>query len=132
MIDWYVILLSFNIYIYKLYIYLPIYLFIQLEEDETLRLKIGLITEEDAWIGDKDTTLSISRKINPPIHLIIALFTYSVLFIDAETFEVDAKTSGQIQVLVYYSARADSIGYETDDGMVCSVLLGVCWFHNVN
>mmetsp|Transcript_3288 Transcript_3288/g.5405 ORF Transcript_3288/g.5405 Transcript_3288/m.5405 type:complete len:491 (-) Transcript_3288:20-1492(-) len=67
----------------------------ELEEDETLRLKIGLITDEDAWVGDDTTSLSISQ-----------------------TFKIEEASYGQIQVLLYYSERANSIGYVTEDGMV--------------
>jgi len=64
----------------------------ELLDDETLQLKIGLVTEESAIIGDDHTFLSISQS-----------------------FSVEKPTVGLIEVLIYHSDRASSLGYKSGD-----------------
>jgi len=58
-----------------------------------VRVKVGLVSQETAWIGDKKPYLSIGQ-----------------------TFSIEKPAIGKIQVLVYYSEHADSIGYHTKEG----------------
>merc|ERR1712137_197376 len=68
-----------------------------LEEDETIRIKIGLIPEYDAVIGDDPTTLSIDQWFHK---------------------EPDEESGGHVEVLIYHSEFADKIGYVEADGTI--------------
>lgn len=67
----------------------------ELGDNETLRLKVAIVTVEDAWVGDNAPFLEINQS-----------------------FTQETPQPAKIDVLMYYSGRADSIGYVNEDGAI--------------